>query len=268
MIQQCQGCHIVNDCGPEAPWLIFVHGVSQDHRIFDKQVSAFRDKYRILLIDLPGHGSSSGMLGPYGVAELANHIEECARATGVARAVLWGTHLGATAGLWLACRRTDLFRAQVLEAPPFPGRLLPSVSDLISRVAQQAKKNGLQAARDLWWIEGPWFETIRQAPERCRAATHRQIINEFQGRPWLDSGLVSSSLGDVEAALRKLQTPIVLVNGQYDVPDFVEAAEALTETIPNCSRITVPDGGGFPSWEYPDETNSMVGDVLNAVSAS
>ena len=50
--------------GPaKAAWLVMVHGMSQDRRVFASQVAAFRTDYRIVLIDLPGHGLSSGLPG-------------------------------------------------------------------------------------------------------------------------------------------------------------------------------------------------------------
>ena len=43
----------------DLPWLIFIHGVGMDHRTFENQVDAFKENFRILVWDLPGHGNSS-----------------------------------------------------------------------------------------------------------------------------------------------------------------------------------------------------------------
>lgn len=32
-----------------APWLVMVHGMSGDHRVFEAQAAFFRDRYRLLL---------------------------------------------------------------------------------------------------------------------------------------------------------------------------------------------------------------------------
>ena len=45
--------------GPEdAPPVIFSHGAMMDHRMFDAQVSALAERYRIITWDLRGHGRS------------------------------------------------------------------------------------------------------------------------------------------------------------------------------------------------------------------
>ena len=38
--------------------LIFLHGLTADHRLFDKQIEYFEDKFRVLVWDAPGHASS------------------------------------------------------------------------------------------------------------------------------------------------------------------------------------------------------------------
>ncbi len=265
---QTEGCIVVDATGPAADWMVLVHGVSQDHRLFEAQVRRFRDTYRILLIDLPGHGLSSHIPAPYGLGEFAVHIRECMVSVGVSNAIFWGTHLGASAGLVAACDEGELFSVLVLESPVFPGRALPSVSDLLSEVAATAREHGMNKARELWWEKGPWFDRMRSDAEKCRAAEQRRIIADFEGGPWLETDLVSKPLGSVENKLRNLTVPIILINGEYDVHDFVLAADALEEIIPNTRRISIPGGGGFPLWEVPDLVNERVSSVLvNATSA-
>jgi len=38
--------------------LIFLPGLTADHRLFDKQIEYFKDKFRVLVWDAPGHASS------------------------------------------------------------------------------------------------------------------------------------------------------------------------------------------------------------------
>ena len=48
------------DSGPkDAPVVIFIHGVGMDHRTFDKQAMVLKDRYRVIVFDLPGHGRST-----------------------------------------------------------------------------------------------------------------------------------------------------------------------------------------------------------------
>lgn len=253
---------IIDDLGAGAPWLVLVHGVSQDRRVWDRQVETFRGTHRLMLVDLPGHGASASMAGPYGAAEFGDAIGASLAAAGIERAVYWGTHLGATAGLVLACGQPTRFDALILEGPVYPGRALPSVSDFLTRVAALMRTQGIEAAREVWWTAGPWFDVMRASPEACRAAAHRAIVDDFGGAPWQDSGLASRPMPPLDAAMRQLTCPVLLLNGEHDVPDFLEVTAALQKDLLNARRVLIHGGGGFPFWEFPDAVNREVRDFL------
>ncbi len=251
--------------GPEAPWLALVHGVSQDRRLFGRQVEAFKDDFRLVLIDLPGHGLSAEIPGPYGVEEFAASIAGALGEAGVEACHFWGTHLGAAAGLLQACRRPEAFRSLVLEGPVFPGRPLPAVAATLAGIAETATTDGIAAAREKWWREGEWFAVMRERPKACRAAAHRAMIDDFAGKPWLDAGLVSRPIPPLDGHLRELALPVLIMNGEHDLSDFLEAARALEDLLPNGRSVRVEEGGGFPLWEFPNRVNREVRGFLEAI---
>ncbi len=251
---------------PNACWLVLVHGVSQDHRIFDQQVAFFKSEYNLMLIDLPGHGLAAGLTGPYGLAEFADHIDACFRAENLKGVHFWGTHLGASAGLVLACQKPDLFQSLVLESPVYPGKPLASVSDLLDDLRATLKSNGIDAARRVWWQRGPWFDAIRKDPEKRRAKQHLEIVDTFAGGPWSDKELIAKPLAKIDDRLAALELPVAIVNGEQDVPDFLDAAHELADTIPQASRIRIPRAGGFPLWEFPTETSLLIQAFMTGIA--
>ena len=253
---------LVTSAGPGTPWLTMVHGISQDRRVYDRQVAAFRRDFQICLIDLPGHGLSSAMAGPYGLAEYAAAIAGAWDQAGIEGGHFWGTHLGAGAGLLLACRQPRSFTSLVLEGPVFPGRDLPAAAAILATVALAAKSHGMAAAREIWWRQSDWFAVMRARPEQCRAAQQRAMIDDFQGQPWLDSGLISRPIAALDECLAELEIPVLIINGEHDMADFIAAAEALAALLPNCRRQVIADAGGFPLWEFPVPVNRAVGAFL------
>lgn len=252
---------------PGAPWIALVHGVSQDHRVFDRQVEAFAADHRLILIDLPGHGLSTELPGPYGVQEYADSIAGALAAAGIGRTHFWGTHIGAGAGLLLACQTPDRFESLVLEAPVFPGRPIPVVAEMLAKVSEIVRVEGFPAARETWWQEGRWFDVMRAHPEACRAAEQQAIIADFSGKPLLDSGLITRPIAPIDEDLKALAVPTLIVNGEHDLPAFFEVAEALAALIPGCRRAVIEGGGGFPLWELPDRVNPVVRAFLEALPA-
>src|SRR5688572_13722240 len=79
----------VEVAGQAKPWITMVHGMSQSRRVFSAQVGLFQKNYRLLLIDLPGHGKSSEMSGPYGPEEYAAATLAAMDAAGVEITHFW-----------------------------------------------------------------------------------------------------------------------------------------------------------------------------------
>ncbi|MDB5945563.1 MAG: hydrolase, alpha/beta fold family [Ramlibacter sp.] len=256
---------VIDVAGDGAPWMTMVHGMSQDRRVFSKQVEEFKGRFRLLLVDLPGHGGAADMGGPYGPHEFALGIEAALDEAGVDSSDYWGTHTGASAGLLLAARDPDRFRSLVLEGPVLPDRPMPSVVRAFNRTRAVARESGIEQARKQWFDESEWFAVMRRNPVECRARQQWEMVCDFRGGPWLDQG-TAQSVPPVAGLLASLRVPTLVMNGQHDLADFLEVANELEALLPNCRRISVRDGGGFPLWEYPDRVNVEVWKFLDAIA--
>ncbi|MEM7743239.1 MAG: alpha/beta hydrolase [Pseudomonadota bacterium] len=252
--------------GDGAPWIVLVHGISQDHTIFEPYVDRLAGRHNVLLLDLPGHGRSAAVPGAFGMSEFADAIAAVLEEVGIDRATMWGTHLGAAAALVLACRTPARAAGLILEGPVYPGRTPPETAAFVARVAACARTHGIAAARDLWWEEGAWFDLCRENPVACRAAGHRTIIDRFEGAPWLDAGLVSRPMPDIGPALAALDCPVLILNGEHDMAEFKSMAGDLAAILPNATCTSVPGGGGFPLWEVPETVWPMVDGFLSEQS--
>ncbi len=244
------------------PWLVMVHGFTHDHTYFRRQIEEFQRDYRILAVDLRGHGNSSHIPGPYGVEEYADDIQAVMDNAGIKRAVYWGTHTGSAIGLILTLRQPERFNSLILEGTFLPGYPMPRVGELIDRARSVIREKGLQAARDDWFEHADWFDHIIRNPEVCRAEEHRAMVNRFEGAPWL-ADLPARPVTSAADHLQKIRQPVLLYNGMDDLEDFKRAAEFLSKNLPCNRREVIPNAGGFPGWENPDAVNNLVQSFLN-----
>lgn len=254
---------VINDAGAEAPWLVMVHGMSHDHRAFSAQVVDFRSRYRIALIDLPGHGLSADVPGPFGHAELAGHVLGALERADIGRCHYWASHTGTALGLLLAAAHPARFRSLILEGAVLPGQAMPYVAAALGRAVETAQGMGIQAARRQWVDLGGWFDVIRARPRECRAAAHWQMIADFPGGPWLEPGQPAPVAPLSDDVLAALTLPVLIYNGELDLPDFADTAAYLDARLPNARREIIPEAGGFPAWEFPHRVNAMVGEFLD-----
>jgi len=258
----------IEDAPAGAPWLVLVHGFSQDRRAFSAQLDDFRARYRLLQIDLPGHGASSAQPGPYGHGELAEAVSRTLDAVigTAAPCVFWGTHTGAAVALLLASRNAARFTALVLEGAVLPGRPMASVAESFARIQRLALAQGVEAARRVWFYESPWFAVMRERPRECRADAQRAMIADFTGRPWLEPG-APAPVEVSDAVLATIDRPVLLYNGARDLADFASAAGHLERILPRTTRRVIADAGGFPAWEFPQRVNPLVAAFLDPLVA-
>jgi len=250
--------------GELAPWLTMVHGMTQDHRVFDKQVAAFKDTFRLLLIDLPGHGLARDVGGPYGHLEMMNHVRSVIDDAGIKRSHFWATHTGTAAGLLLAVRKPKLFCSLILEGAVISGHKMPYVSSTLYEASQRARLMGVNVAMAEVFKKADWFKAMRANPISCRLDAHWRILSDFSGAPWTYDGIPEPAhITDTE--LKSLTMPAFIYNGQFDLDDFFEVAERLEAILPNSKCQVIPDAGGFPAWEYPDRVNGVVRNFLNGL---
>ena len=248
-----------------APWLVMVHGMSQDHRVFSAQVEAFKARYRILLVDLPGHGQASGVPGPFGHRELAAHVAGVLDQVGIARCHYWGTHTGTALGLLLASATPERFASLILEGAVLPGHAMASVEGAFARARETAKTQGVAAARRQWFEQAEFFAVMRRRGEDCRAAEHWDMIAEFSAAPWLEVR-PAAPVAPIDGQIAAFEMPVLLYNGAHDLADFIATAKRLEAMLATAQRALIPDGGAFPAWEFPEPVNRLVADFLAAVA--
>lgn len=76
------------------PWLVFMHGATMDHRMFNAQVEAFAADYRVLVWDARGHGTSRPIGDGFSLERCAEDMLAILEAQGIDRVVLCGQSLG------------------------------------------------------------------------------------------------------------------------------------------------------------------------------
>lgn len=251
----------ITSAGTSRPWLTLVHGASQHSGLFSTQVEAFQADYNLLLIDLPGHGRSSNVSGPYGLVEYTRSTLAALRAAKVERTHYWGTHTGAGIGLMLAAEHPQLIQSLILDGAILPGVDLPYVTERYQLAKKTARERGIEAARAEWFRESTWFDVIREKVDECRAKEHWVLVSQFTGRPWLDTA-PPEAIPSIRPALARITQPTLLINGEHDVEDFIRVADELEKSLPNVRRTTIPGAGGFPLWEFPAAVNALAKQFL------
>jgi len=80
--------------GAGEPTLVFVHGWSCDGRYWRAQVPEFAKRFRVVVLDLAGHGHSGMSRAKYTMGSFGEDVRAVTEATGSQRAILIGHSMG------------------------------------------------------------------------------------------------------------------------------------------------------------------------------
>ena len=83
---------------PGNPPLVFLPGLTADHRLFEKQVEYFEGTRPILVWDAPGHASSWPFDLTFSLADKARWLREILRCEGFAKPIIIGQSMGGYVG--------------------------------------------------------------------------------------------------------------------------------------------------------------------------
>jgi len=82
--------------GSGSKTIVFIHGWSCDTEFWKYQMPAFTDDYRVILIDLPGHGKSDATQMDYTMDAFADAVKAVLDHSGTEKAVVAGHSMGFT----------------------------------------------------------------------------------------------------------------------------------------------------------------------------
>jgi 3-oxoadipate enol-lactonase len=138
--------------GPRrGPVLVLGNSLGTTREIWDPQLLALGDGFRLLRYEHRGHGGSPAPPGPYAIADLAADVLRLLDDFGVERASYCGISLGGMIGMWLAAHVPD--RIDVLGLC-CTSACLPPAQGWADRAAQ-VRRAGLASISGP--IVGRWF---------------------------------------------------------------------------------------------------------------
>jgi len=252
-LQRPDGRVAYEDAG-DGPLVVMVPGLGDlraEYRyLAPKLVTA---GYRVVTLDLRGHGQSSVGWPDYTSAALGSDMIALVRHLDAGPAHLVGTSMGAAAAAWAAAEAPDCVASLTLIGPFV--RDVPPAS---------AFKAALQRLMMRVGFAGPWAP---RAWGMAYASFHARKPADFDayqdalvanlrepGRLDAVKGMIFASKSDVEARLAEVQAPTLVVMGEAD-PDFADP-RAEAKTVARLLRGAVhmvPGAGHYPHVEAPDD---------------
>ena len=252
--------------GGEGPSLVLVHGLGGAASNWVELVPALQRRYRLLALDLPGHGGSSPLTAVHSLTPYADIVAAVAEREAMLPAAVVGHSLGGLVALRLALRRPEAVRALLLAASAgissgTRAREVGLTTLLLARPARVvAPFRGLVARHALLrYLVFGFFEVSDPATFSAAAA------EGFLAGPALHTDVWSAGRAlvadDPRIDLVAVRCPCLVLAGARDrmvpVADALEYARRLRAPL----RI-VPDCGHLVIGERPDACAEAIEELL------
>jgi pimeloyl-ACP methyl ester carboxylesterase len=256
--------NVVQDGEPDAPPLLLVHGLAGSTAWWDSVVPMLARNFRLIRVDLRGHGKSPSPRRGYDTATQASGVAAALGSLGISRCSVVGHSTGGYVATALAEQQRDAVVAvTVIDTGPSPEAIIPQ--GLLSRLALLPIPGRL-----LWRLQseatvrkllraGAFFREVdipRDVIESIQSMTHRAFAGTARG------SLQYIRQRSVPDRLAALGLPVQVIFGVEDRRYQASLATDEYRVIPDV-RIELLEGVGHtPMLEDPQTTGRLLSDFM------
>jgi pimeloyl-ACP methyl ester carboxylesterase len=250
------------------PAVVLIHGYTDNARDWVPLLPYLSKRYRLILVDIRGHGQSSKPECCYTRLDFAYDIKLLLDALGVRTADIVGHSLGSIiaqtfAEYWPERTACVVLISSTGGSPPDRPKKPPQFD-----YAAEIRKLKEPIEADSPFMIAWWDSPTPVDPDFIRR--QRKDAAGIPLRVWLavlDQALPASNMfADLQSTLPRLKAPTLLIWGSKDPIMEEEVRQSLRDALPN-AEVKIFDGLGHnPFWEDPRGVAEVINAFLRAPS--
>jgi pimeloyl-ACP methyl ester carboxylesterase len=244
--------------------LVLIHAGVADLRMWDPQMDAFAEHYKVIRYDERFCGRSRTDEVEFSrrkdLSDLLDHV-------GARRAAILGCSRGGQLAIDFTLENPDRVAALVVVAPGVSGLESP-LGDVERPYIERAEPlweaenwDGLVDVELEMWVDGPGQSADRIDPavrERVREmdlGNYKNHTENLEGKSQQLDPPAAGRLGEIGA-------PTLVVAGDLDMPSVLSAVDAIERDVPGARKAVIPGTAHMLNMEKPAEFNRLVLDFL------
>lgn len=251
-----QQVHYV-DTGGEGTPVVLLHAFLMDVRMFEPQLSALSDRFRLIAVDERGHGGTPGD-GPFDYWDVARDVLGLLDVLELPRVAVVGTSQGGFVALRLA-----------LLAP----ERISAIAVLGTSAASQDPEIAAGYVRmgEVWDAKGPEPQLLDTMEAVCLGERAAAPLRAAWREAWrqVPGERVAANIAPLVARdslvprLAEIRCPTLVLHGSADAAYPVDHAEQIVDVVPRAEPLVVVEGGAhFLSLTDADEVTPLLGAFL------
>jgi 3-oxoadipate enol-lactonase len=243
--------------GPaDAPVVMLSNSLGTRLEMWDAQISALAERYRVLRYDSRGHGRSDAPDGPYTIELLADDALGLLNALGIERAHFCGLSKGGMVGQVLGARHGERLISLALcsTAAHMPAR------ELWNERIRVATEQGMAALAD--GVVERWFtEAFRREPSFAVDRVRQMIIDT----PPHGYAACCAAIRDMDlrTLITSIRVPTLVIVGEDDPATPPEKAREIQNLIPGAQLEAIPDAAHLLNIEQDVAFDAALASLLD-----
>jgi 3-oxoadipate enol-lactonase len=252
---QVNGITLAYDDQGEGLPIIFLHAFPLNRTMWAEQEKAFSSQFRVVTIDLRGHGESDAPLWRYTLDQAADDVIGLLDHLSIRQAVFVGLSMGGYILFALYRKYADRVKGLVFadtraQADTAEGK------EARFQMAQTAYKNGSSAIADLMIQKLLSPATVQTKPELVRRV--RKMIEGNQISGIAGDLMAMAERPDSVTLLKEITCPTQIIVGEQDLPTPPADAKLMADHIPGACLTIIPRAAHLSNLEQPDLFNETI----------
>lgn len=216
------------DGPPDAPVLVLSNSLGTDLHMWDPQIAAFTQHFRVLRFDTRGHGKSLVTPGPYSIEQLGRDVLALLDALDIQRVHFCGLSMGGLIGQWLGIhageRLLSLVVCNTAARIGTPDIWNPRI-ELVLRDGAQAMA-GLRDASIARWFTADF---AKAHPDQVKRITDMLAATDPQGYA---ANCAAVRDADLREQLSLIRVPTLAVAGTEDAVTPPSGSHFIQQQVP------------------------------------
>lgn len=238
-----------------ADFLVFLPGLTADHRLFDKQIEYFEPRCNVLVWDAPGHASSFPFELSFSLSDKAKWLDEILSSEGISDPIIVGQSMGGYVGQMYCELFPDKPRCFVsIDSAPLQRRY---TSNAVIWMLKHTE-----------WIYRmyPWKALVRDGAKGCAETEYGRnlmremmLVYDYERYVKLVSHGYRILAEAIEADLSyEIKCPAVLICGEKDRAGSARAYNKKWAKETQLPIYWLAGAGHNSNTDAPDEVNRII----------
>jgi pimeloyl-ACP methyl ester carboxylesterase len=242
--------------------IVFSHGFLMDRTMFDPQISAFSERFRLVTVDNRARASCSQ--GPYDLYDIVEDYRILLDRLGVNKFIFTGMSMGGYVAIRFALRYPERVEALVLidssaDADP------PQRKAEIRSAFEELRGLDTLPPDFIDWVATQMFSenTLHEKPELVSSWKRRW--ERYTGDNVYWDGMSFVDREDLSQEIGEIDVPVLLLHGEYDSAVNLDRVVPMLDVLPNATLEIIEFAGHTANLEQPEAVNKVMSEFLERI---